>query len=158
MIIVCHRSESKRTIFYFVCVADKNGDGVGIVDGYVPAKDLIPKNPYRAFLWYLLVKYWENTNRYWTEIPNQDATLELTFLNSPKGFWRSLQRSHSFVNPNHLRPDYQPISALLLCICKAECLASSSQTFSPPPKKTQHEPIHWPAQQPDFWHAGSWRQ
>jgi len=29
-----------------------------------------------------------------------------------------------------LRPDYQPIGALLLCIHKAECLASSTQTFS----------------------------
>lgn len=27
-----------------------------------------------------------------------------------------------------------------------------------PPKKTQHKPICWRAQQPDFWHAGCWRQ
>jgi len=33
----------------------------------------------------------------------------------------------SFLNPNHLRPDYQSIGNLLLCIRKAEC---SSQTFS----------------------------
>ena len=50
-------------------------DGVGIVDGYVPAKDIMPKNPYRVFLWCRLVKYRENTNRYRTEIPNRDATL-----------------------------------------------------------------------------------
>ena len=57
-ITVCHCSESKRTIV-FVCVV-KNGGGVGIVDGYVPAKDIIPKNPYRVFLRYWLVKYREN--------------------------------------------------------------------------------------------------
>jgi len=53
-----------------------NGGGaVGIVDGYVPAKDIIPKNPYRVFLRYRLVKYRENTDRYRTEIQNRDATL-----------------------------------------------------------------------------------
>ena len=50
-----------------------------------------------------------------------------------KVFGDLFQRSHSFLNsfldPNHLRPDYQSIGALLLCICKAECLASSSQTL-----------------------------
>jgi len=54
-----HQSESKCTIFYFLCVV-KNGGGVGIVDGHVPTKDIIPKNPYRVFLWYRLVKYQEN--------------------------------------------------------------------------------------------------
>ncbi len=57
--------------------------------------------------------------------------MEFTVLNSPKGFWRSLPEiSLSFLTPNYLRPDYQSIGALLLCIRKAECLASSSQTFS----------------------------
>jgi hypothetical protein len=51
-------------------------NGVGIVDGYVPPKDKIPKNPYRVFLRYWLVKYRENTIRYRTELPNQDATLQ----------------------------------------------------------------------------------
>jgi len=41
----------------------------------VPTKDLIPKDPYRVFLWYRLVKYREKTERYRTEIPNRDATL-----------------------------------------------------------------------------------
>ncbi len=31
---------------------------------YVPAKIIVPKNPYRVFLRYRLVKYQENTNRY----------------------------------------------------------------------------------------------
>ena len=56
--------------------------------------------------------------------------MEFTVLNSPKGFWRSLPEiSLSFLTPNYLRPDYQSIGALLLCIRKAECLASRSQTF-----------------------------
>jgi hypothetical protein len=40
---------------------------------YVPAKIIVPKNPYRVFLRYRLVKYRENTNRYQTEIPNWDT-------------------------------------------------------------------------------------
>jgi len=47
-----------------------------------------------------------------------------------KVFGDLFQRYHSFVNPNHPRPDYQSISALLLCICKAECLATSSRKIS----------------------------
>ena len=54
-------------------------------------------------------------------------------FNSPKGFWRSLPEILllllSFVNPNHLRPDYQPIGALPLCICKAECLATKQSNI-----------------------------
>jgi hypothetical protein len=41
----------------------------------VPAKCTTPKRPDQVFLWYQLVKYRENTDRYQTEIPNQDATL-----------------------------------------------------------------------------------
>jgi hypothetical protein len=61
--------------------------------------------------------------------------MEFTVLNSPKGFWRSLPEISlllllsSFVNPNHLRSDYQSIGALSFSIRKAECLANSSQTF-----------------------------
>jgi len=46
-----------------------------IVDGYVPAKDIIPKNPYRVFLRYRLVKYRENTDRCRTEILNRNANM-----------------------------------------------------------------------------------
>ncbi len=45
----------------------------------VPTKCTIPKRPDRVFLWYWLVKYRENTNRYRTKIPNWDATLENTY-------------------------------------------------------------------------------
>ena len=59
--------------------------------------------------------------------------MEFTVLNSPKGFWRSLPEISlllsSFLNPNHLRSDYQSIGALSFCIRKAQCLANSSQTF-----------------------------
>ncbi len=64
--------------FLFCLCAVTNGGGVGIVDGYVPAKDIIPKNPYRVLLRYRLVKYRENTDRFRTEIPNWDATLSLS--------------------------------------------------------------------------------
>ncbi len=59
-------------------------------------------------------------------------SMEFTVLNSPKGFWRSLPEISLlfslFCQSYHLRPDYQSIGAFLLCIRKAECLASSSQT------------------------------
>ena len=61
---------------YFILSVLLRMNGDGIVDGYVPAKDIIPKNPYRVFLRYRLVKYRENTIQYRTEIPNQDATLQ----------------------------------------------------------------------------------
>ena len=59
---------------------------------------------------------------------HQDGIYGFTF---PKRFLEiSSQRSHSFLNPNHLRSDYQSIGALSFCIRKAQCLANSSQTFS----------------------------
>jgi hypothetical protein len=56
-IIMCHRSESKHTTYLFcLCAITNGGEVVGIIDGYIPAKDIIPKNPYRVFLQYQLVK------------------------------------------------------------------------------------------------------
>jgi hypothetical protein len=57
---------------------------------------MIPKCPNQVFLWYRLVKYQENTDRYQTKIPNRDATLDfsvtavqifrhLTFTKQKKG-------------------------------------------------------------------------
>jgi hypothetical protein len=44
----------------------------------VPSKYTIPKRTNQVFLRYRLGKYWENTNRYQTKIPNWDATLKYT--------------------------------------------------------------------------------
>jgi hypothetical protein len=34
------------------------------------------EGPYQVFLWYWLGKYQENTNQYYTKIPNWDTTLD----------------------------------------------------------------------------------
>jgi hypothetical protein len=55
----------------------------------------VVKRPDRVFLWYRLVKYRENTDRYQTEILNRDATLEKT---------KSNNEHRTFGHPPHLPP------------------------------------------------------
>jgi hypothetical protein len=52
----------------------------------IPAKIIVPKNPYRVFLWYRLVKYRENTNQYQTEILNRDTTLLNSYAEDTSGY------------------------------------------------------------------------
>jgi hypothetical protein len=61
-------------------VHQKGGRSLPLREKRVPAKCTIPKRPDQVFLWYQLVKYQENTNRYRTEIPNRDATLNYSAL------------------------------------------------------------------------------
>ncbi len=63
-------------------------EGTIIFDcNYVPAKIIVPKNPYQVFLWYRLVKYQENTNQYRTKIPNRDTALVFSGVSPEKLCW-----------------------------------------------------------------------
>ncbi len=65
----------------------------------------------------------------WVVILYLVISREFTVLNSPNGFWRSLSKTHFFSSSANLKT-WLPINPCpSLCICKAECLASSSQTF-----------------------------
>ncbi len=64
------------------CVMVPSKGAIIFYSHYVPAKIIVPKNPYRVFLWYRLVKYQEK----YQPIPNRNT--ESGYNSRKKVLWR----------------------------------------------------------------------